>query len=93
MKLDTKYDTFVGQKVLVDVTPREYKGFSCDKYDLNKDDTTISAIKVEAEKVGLHLRVWLPRTMGTMDYRMDCLNVHVEEQEDGTFQVTRINLG
>jgi len=93
MNLDKKFDSFLGKEVLVKITPREYKGFNCDKYDVSEEDMTIPSLEAEALKDGLSLRVWLPHMMGTMDYRLDRLNVHIDEQKDGTFQITRINIG
>jgi hypothetical protein len=93
MKLDKKFDSFLGKEVLVKITPREYKGFNCDKYDVSEEDITISSLRAEALKDGLSLRVWFPRSRGTMDARSDRLNVHIDEQKDGTFQITRINIG
>ena len=88
------FDKYVGQKVLLIGTKKTIELESIGKheytnYDIAPEDTVI------AEITSLHpnCRVWLPGTMGTCDYNLSRLNVHVEEQADGSFEIVRVNFG
>lgn len=88
------FEKYVGKKVLVNETkrtldlkilgPQEFI-----KYDIADEDTVIKEIQAAHS----HVRVWLPNTMGTMDYRLDRLNVTVAKQDDGSFEITKVYLG
>jgi hypothetical protein len=93
MKLDAKYDRFIGQKVLVNFTITEYRGRKSKSYHISDEDMVISLIKSEATLDKLTCRIWLPNTMGTMDAVSNRLNIHVDEQTDGSFEVTKLNIG
>lgn len=90
---NSQFDKYVGRKVLVKETQETIKigGKDYDhiNYEIETGDTVVAEIQKEYPKV----RVWLPNTMGTMDYRLDRLNVHIEKQTDGSFVVTRMNFG
>ena len=66
-----------------------------DWYPKNNPDPVIKEMEDLAAQHGLRLRVWFPGTVGTMDYRLDRLNVHVEQDEqDGKWKISpRMNLG
>lgn len=53
------------------------------------NDATLQEMRDEAAVLGLKLRVWLPGTVGTMDYRTDRLNVHIGKEEDGKYRVSK----
>ena len=54
----------------------------------NENDPTVKELREEASKHGLQLRLWWPGLMGTMDYRLDRLNAHVEKADDGKWRVS-----
>lgn len=83
--LDKKYDRFLGKKiaaVTVGTPPRSYQ---------NVDDKDPVYLELAAEAVGdgLFIRTWFPKTIGTMDYRTDRLNVYLSD--DG--MITRLSIG
>jgi len=51
-------------------------------------DSTLGEIEQVAKDNGLKLRIWFPGTVGTMDYRTDRINVHVEKDAAGKFIVS-----
>jgi hypothetical protein len=94
----TGLEHYVGQKVSVTETKKiiHLKTIGDQEfaeYDVADDDTTISKLREEMKHSELHLRLWLPNTSGTTDYRMDRLNVHVDKQDDGSFEITKVNIG
>jgi hypothetical protein len=42
---------------------------------------------------GVRLRIWLPNTMGTMDYRMDRVNTRVAKGADGKYRFSDFKVG
>jgi hypothetical protein len=89
---------FVGRKVRVEAVERvfksEYSGeHKYTDYTIADDDETMRDLKVETAKANLDVRVWLPNTMGTCDYRMGRLNVRVEKDADGEFGIARVYRG
>jgi len=90
----SNFDKYVGQKVLLTETKKTIELESIGKrkytsYSIAPEDTVIAEIK----SLHSNTRVWLPGTMGTMDYNPSRFNVHIEEQADGSFEITRINFG
>jgi len=69
----------------------ETKEYVEETYDEN--DATISEIRVAAREADLRLRVWTPKTVGTMDFRTDRINVKMENVGEGFFQIKQINVG
>lgn len=55
---------------------------------LDKDDPAVTELSAAVKAAGLKLRLWLPGTMGTMDYRLDRLNAGVEKAADGKYRIT-----
>lgn len=93
MKLSKSFHKFIGQNVKVTETHRTYKeNINVTDYEVDDNDSTMNAIKKEASSSGLNFRVWLPNTSGTMDFRLDRVNIYIEKIED-KFQVTRVELG
>lgn len=62
-------------------------------YKLSAKDPVIGELKKEAAKAGFSLRVWLPNTVGTMDHRMNRLNVKIGKADDGAYRINRIYRG
>jgi hypothetical protein len=93
----TGFESFVGKTVLVNKTTETAKiggkEYSNPRCKISNEDVVIAEVCEVATKHSLRCRVWLPGTIGTMDYRLDRLNVKVEEQTDGSFQITRIYFG
>lgn len=94
-ELKTGFEKYLGKTVLVDESKRtmEFKSIGTrefTEYKIADEDTVIKELKAEA---GGKVRVWLPTSMGTMDYRLDRLNVRVEKQNDGSFQITKVYFG
>jgi hypothetical protein len=44
------------------------------------NDPTLTALSADLEKAGFHLRVWTPGSVGTMDIRMDRVNIHFDKK-------------
>ena len=91
--MSTAYDSFLGREVRVTSETKELeilgKVMSFTNHDLAADDVVIA----EIEALHPNVRLWLPGTFGTMDYRTDRLNVHVEETSEGVFTITEISVG
>lgn len=58
-------------------------------YDLDENDPTILELKANWS----NLRILLPSMMATCDHDMTRLNVHITEDETGTFTITSTNWG
>lgn len=97
MNIKELEDKYLGKKVLVIQTDgvQFLKNAPADHstWELSKEDTTIRILSSEALGRGLDTRLWLPTAMGTMDFRGERLNVHVTKQADGTYEITRLNIG
>lgn len=95
MNSTSQFDKFMGRKVNVQETPHKYtvagKEYDTPLTAISADETVVN--EIEELLGGGWLRVWLPGTMGTMDYRLDRLNVHISKMNDGSYQITRINWG
>lgn len=61
---------------------------------LDKDCPAVAELAAAVKAAGLQLRLWTPGMMGTMDYRLDRLNVHVAKAPDGKYRIgSSFNLG
>lgn len=88
------FDKFVGQEVLTQtIQSGEHKGIKISYSDVKDDDKIVKDITTQAAKEGMKLRVWLPKTVGTMDYRQDRINVEVKADSDGKHTVERFYIG
>jgi hypothetical protein len=87
MDLAKAFNKFSGREVSVTETNENYKGRSYTRAEIADNDATISEIRAAAAAMGLKVRVWLPGTMGTMDYRTDRLNVNVAKGNDNKYRV------
>src|SRR5689334_1446429 len=60
----------------------------------NPKDPTVEEMRDEAKKNGLTLRVWWDGVAGTMDFRTNRVNAHIEKGADGKYRVSnRFNIG
>ena len=76
------FDKFVGKKVEVFIKEYEYKVKKYSQHEIKENDAVITEATEELKKQGMHLRCWLPDTIGTMDLRNDRVNFYIEEKED-----------
>lgn len=53
----------------------------------------LQEIRQTAQDIGLKLRIFLPDTRGTFDYREDRMNVHINKDPDGKYRVKGFNIG
>lgn len=94
---NSQFDKFVGRKVLVIETSHTMflraLNKDIDYLECNLDPSETVVADLEKESGNSNIRVWLPGTMGTMDYRSDRLNIHILKQADGSFQVDRVIYG
>jgi hypothetical protein len=87
---------FVGRTVSVTEEQREMKVEHLKKtrkyvdYKLDPADPVIAEIKA---LVPGKLRIWLPNTMGTMDFVPTRVNVKIEKNADDAFVVSKVYLG
>jgi len=88
-----QFDQFVGREVMVTKSHRTLKigaeEIELPEYTLASDDTVIK----EIEGMWSDVRVWLPNTMGTMDYVTGRLNVYVTEGEGGKYTISKVDFG
>jgi hypothetical protein len=84
---------FVGRAVAVEETNGEIMLDRVNKtvkyvdYKIADGDPVYEELK---SKAGANLRVWLPNTMGTMDYNLTRVNA---KDDAGVFRITKVNLG
>lgn len=88
------FNKFAGQEIAIIERESEVK-IGKETYRLpevtfaNPQDPLLTGMEETAKKNGLHLRIWLPGTMGTMDIRMDRVNVHIGKDMDGKWRIGR----
>lgn len=89
------FNKFAGREVPMKEEPVVVRGKTYTQTKLvDENDATLQEMRDAAKAAGLRLRVWLPGTMGTMDYRTDRVNAHVEKGSDGKYRVgTKFNIG
>lgn len=93
------FKAFIGDKVLIDKSYKEYNSEALglrlySQYELSKKDLTVAKIKSLADYYELKFRLWLPMSIGTMDFVNDRLNVHVQQKDDTEeYYIKEINLG
>lgn len=89
------FNKFAGREVPMKEEPFVIRGKTYTQIRLADDnDPTVQEMRETAKKSGLKLRLWWPGIAGTMDFRMDRVNAHIEKAPDGKWRVgNRFNLG
>ncbi|MBI1215719.1 MAG: hypothetical protein GC185_07870 [Alphaproteobacteria bacterium] len=93
------FNKFAGREVPMTETERKMtiggKEYSFNEVrPADQNDPVLGEMRDEAKKHGLSLRVWWEGIMGTMDYRTDRVNAHIEKGNDGKWRVgQRFNIG
>jgi hypothetical protein len=83
--LSDQFQRFAGKEVEVTETTHQTKCETITSTHLVEPSPIIEELKQAVG--GLELRLWLPGQMGTMDFRMDRLNVHVNKDADGKYRI------
>lgn len=89
--LSKKFAKFAGREVNAVEKNFDYKigdtTYPMTEVHLAKDDPAVAELNAAVKKANLSLRLWLPGMMGTMDYRLNRLNAHVEKAADGKYRI------
>lgn len=100
MNLTAIFGQFAGREVALIEKEYEYKSkhagtIKVTQLELaNPQDQVLEDMKQTASQNSLYLRVWWPGIMGTMDYRTNRVNAHIEKSADGKWRVAnRFELG
>lgn len=92
----TIFDQYIGQLVTVTKTTLQRQigevTFDHSTYDIPINDPVMIAVEVQAKSMALDVRVWLPNTVGTMEYRNDRLNVTIKES-NGQYIIESFRIG
>jgi hypothetical protein len=88
------FNKFAGREIPMIETSRTIdiggKAYTIDDVKFaDANDPTVQEMKKTAEDHGLHLRLfWPSHSMGTMDYRTNRVNAHIEKGADGKYRVS-----
>lgn len=91
--LHEKFAHFAGREVKVteETTTRHFEFLNITHTSTNiiidKDDPAIAELRDAVKAAGLTLRIWTENSAGTMDHRVDRLNVSVVKGEDGKYTI------
>lgn len=85
------YDNFIGRDVNVKETLYEYEGKQYSRILEDDFDPAIREIKKLAN--GEVVRVWMPNTAGTMEMNPTRVNVNLEKNKGGKYEITKIWFG
>jgi hypothetical protein len=84
------YENFIGKTVSVKESTFEYKGKNYPKYELDENDPVINEIKSQA---GDRLRIFLPGMAGDCRYDTSRLNVRIEKNAEGSYEIMSVHFG
>ena len=93
------FEKYVGQVVTVEKSEhareRNGKKVYTSRVEVTENDPVIREIESLLAKESLLLRIWLPGSIGTMDFRPNRLNVHISEEpaDSGVYQINRVDFG
>ncbi len=98
--LSEQFKKFAGREVIAteQTSTRHYKHLgithTSTHVTLDDNDPAIKELTEAVKAAGLTLRLWLPETFGTMDFREDRLNVNVDKAADGKYRIgNRFTIG
>ena len=89
------FNKFAGREVPMNSRIVKVAGYTFNEIEpaLNPDPV-LTEMEDTATKNGLTLRVWWDGIAGTMDFRDDRVNAHIEKSDDGKYRVSkRFNIG
>ena len=92
MDVQALFNKFAGQEVPVKavIDGEKYEEWAL----VNDKDPVLQEMFDVATKSGLFVRVWLPDSFGTEEYRTDRLNVYIEPDSKGKWTVSdRFTIG
>ncbi len=89
------FNKFAGREVAMKEEEFDFKGHKYTQVKLaDENDATVKEMRDAAKDAGLRLRLWLPGTVGTMDFRTDRVNARIEKEAGGKYRVSkRFNIG
>lgn len=83
-----QFNKFAGKEVqATEITTQTEKWGPVTRVEIAENDPTVSALRAAVKKAGFKLRLWIPGGIGTMDFRTDRVNAHVEKGADGKFRI------
>ncbi len=89
--LSTQFAKFAGREVKAVEKIQNVKigdtTYPMHEVRLDKDCPAVAELAAAVKEAGFHLRLWTPGMMGTMDYRLDRLNVNVAKAPDGKYRI------
>jgi hypothetical protein len=93
-QIEAQFQKYVGTPISgITKTTRDFNGKSYPAYQYDGSDESVKEIVRIANDQELNVRTWIPGATGTLEYRTDRLNVHIEEQDDGSYQIASIGIG
>jgi hypothetical protein len=92
MDVSEQFNKFAGLEVAVTEKPYKHTFRSGRTVEgvsvvLDENDPVVKELNDAVAAAGLHLRLWLPDTMGTCDMNMSRVNAYVEKEADGKYRL------
>ena len=93
--IESIFNKFAGREVPMKHEIKKVAGYTFNEiHPALNPGPVLTEMQDTAKKNGLSLRVWWDGMAGTMDYRTDRVNAHIEEGADGKYRVaSRFNIG
>lgn len=99
-KISAAFNKFVGREIgvkEVEVTLNfpnlGIENMKMTECHLEENDPAVAELTQAAKEARLQLRIWLPGSVGTMDFRTDRLNASVEKDDKGTYRFSHFSIG
>lgn len=83
--LSQQFAKFAGREVKVE--EKHFPKWGITEARVDHTDPAVAELTAAVQATGLQLRLWSPGMMGTMDYRLNRLNAHVEKAADGKYRI------